>query len=278
MTCAQGYKIFALCDSRTGYTYAILPVSRSSHPVEWQFATDDEVGAERVNFAERCILELCLSLPSKGKGFSVAMNKVFSTRKVLQMLRARGIGAVGTTTPGAGEGRMRAAVGDTSANMGGCAIAEQMRSYYTALFRNVRSWMPFMIMMVEVAIINSFVIWKLLAQQSDVKTTSHYEFRLQLVERLLHQGRVEMSTGGRVVTRPDQDAAFVTVHAEKLTGGKRKRKRVSRNQELPATRFDATHPHMPMICADGNPGDKFPDPAALSVMSGGPGASPKIGY
>lgn len=69
----------------------------------WVFTKDLK---EKVSFTERCVLELCFSLPNKGKGYCVAMDNYFSTKKLAKILRANGIGMVGTVKPDAGEGRV----------------------------------------------------------------------------------------------------------------------------------------------------------------------------
>ena len=132
-----------------------------------------------------------------------------------------------------------------------------------------------MIMMIEIAIINSYVEWKLLAARDNVDRVMHYEFRMQLVERLLHQGVVERNTEGRVATRGDQQAAYVALHALPLTGGKRKR--ANHKASLPLTRFDASHPHLPVVCVDDVQTDEFPDWEAESALAGCPGKSAPIG-
>lgn len=72
---------------------------------------------------------------------------------------------------------------DYNAHMGYVDMADQLRSYYGFLGRSSRNWLPQFIFALEVAIVNSYKVGKLLGG-----ATEHLAFRMGLVEHFLAKG------------------------------------------------------------------------------------------
>ena len=74
-----------------------------------------------------------------------------------------------------------------NAHMGWCDVADQLRSYFTPLYRSLRTWMPVMIMLLEVAMINAFQVWSRLREQGHADTLAnldHKHFRLAVINQV----------------------------------------------------------------------------------------------
>ena len=84
--------------------------------------------------------------------------------------------------------------------MGGVDIADQRRSYYHTQLRSCRNWYPLFFWLLETAIINLFILYRLIKLNSKPdesnlpnapkpkKTLNHREFRELLYRELLSDG------------------------------------------------------------------------------------------
>ena len=331
----KGYKLMAICTAG-GYCYAIIPVSRSTSTSNWKH-TANIPEAATWSATERIVAELCMSLPNQGRGYNVAMDNYFTTRRLFKFLRSRGIGAVGTARPSPGESRVpkrlrltvkeakkathnmvgwlgdedgavamtwidnnrvhflsnihdpaatvtkvrrrpsrpsatvKAAFGnnhekempfptvaaDYNQHMGYCDIADQKRSYYTPLWRSRRNWMPMLIAMLEVAMINAHIVWELLAKSHPVPSMKHVDFRKTFVSGVLQWNREQQAaSNSNKRSRSETKAAASAAAANKRQQG-HGGKHVAKNAGiLPDSRFDESEPHWPIVFSgarDGSP-------------------------
>lgn len=84
--------------------------------------------------------------------------------------------------------------------MGGVDITDQRRSYYYTQLRTCRNWYPLFFWLLDTAIINSFILYRLINSNSKSKVSnlpnrpkpkkplSHREFREILYRELLSEG------------------------------------------------------------------------------------------
>ena len=91
--------------------------------------------------------------------------------------------------------------------MGGVDIHDQLRSYYTPLFRSRRTWFPMFIWLLEVAIINSFRTWQALFGD---KSTTHFRFRENIANQLLELAAKLEHTANSPDTTTSQRAVCAT--------------------------------------------------------------------
>ena len=91
-----------------------------------------------------------------------------------------------------------------------------------------------MIMLTEISIVNSYIIWRILAEEHPtlVKKLTHSEFRKLLVKDMLHYASRKV---GRLATR----------RAHQVVS--KKRKRTSKYDVLPDSRFDSSEVHLPIV-------------------------------
>jgi hypothetical protein len=92
---SEGYKIYALCDS--GYTYNFLFTGREEKVIDLVQEQDPEHWQKKLfSQTSSTVLQLVKALP-KQRRWQLYMDNYFCTAPLFRLLRARGIGACGTT-------------------------------------------------------------------------------------------------------------------------------------------------------------------------------------
>ena len=99
--------------------------------------------------------------------------------------------------------------------MGGVDIADQLRQYYSAQIRTLRSWFPLFLWLFDTAVINAYIMRATHLDRKD-PTCSHREFRLCLIQQLQELALAEESNLVFIITR---------------SGSKRPRPQLSQSQE-----------------------------------------------
>lgn len=87
----EGFKSLVLCDS--GYTLALLPLSRTSKNQEIETQNDDKA---ELSETARSVCYLIKQLPWKNQAFNIYIDNFFSSIPLFAYLHSKGIGACGT--------------------------------------------------------------------------------------------------------------------------------------------------------------------------------------
>lgn len=90
-----------------------------------------------------------------------------------------------------------AVVADYNQHMLGVDKLDQLMSYYSFLHKSVKWWRKVFFWLVEVAVVNSYIIYKELAKRRGERQISHLEFRRQLIQFLSEQMRTSVTRCSR---------------------------------------------------------------------------------
>jgi hypothetical protein len=89
------------------------------------------------------------------------------------------------------------AINDYNFHMGGVDRANQLRESYETHQKMLRSWWPIFFWLLDVAIINAYLIGNITRQSQRIKTITHLEFRKDLYKELFQLGLQETVAGKR---------------------------------------------------------------------------------
>ena len=99
--------------------------------------------------------------------------------------------------------------------MGGVDLSDQFLSYHNVLRRTVRFWKTLFYHLVDVAVVNSFILYNLLAVQAGQRPISENDFRDKLVLQILHTYGREKQENEKRPGRPPR-TEYRVKHGSKL--------------------------------------------------------------